>query len=365
MKKRTKRTFSLHHWCGLIAGIFLLAISVSGALLVFHDDIDRTFYAKYYSVSQPANSLNLDSSFEKVRLPNPGWEVRIPELPTHPHAALKYELRQKMLRKWIFAHPETGEILHVFDRADNRVTQLMLELHYTLFAGIFGKIVVLLCGLAFLMLTVTGFILYRKSLLKVITFRQQISLKNRRTFYSSLHRVIGVWSLVFNLLMGITGTWLAYGVVENALKKKNTAIETPAIPISIDGVLAKVKKENPEFEVTYLRFPAKADGTLNLLGRHQTDPAVFGNLYSSVQVNYTSGEIEKTELLKEKSWNAQLSKILHVLHFGDFAGLWVKILYSFFGIMPGILAVSGFVIWYFRRNPRPKMKRKQQLAPVR
>ena len=64
MKKRPKYTFSLHHWCGLIAGIFLLAISISGVGLVFEEEIDRAFYARHFDLARPANSLILDNSFE-------------------------------------------------------------------------------------------------------------------------------------------------------------------------------------------------------------------------------------------------------------------------------------------------------------
>lgn len=45
-KKKIKKTFAIHHWCGLMAGIFLLVISLTGSILVFDDDIDNTLFAK-------------------------------------------------------------------------------------------------------------------------------------------------------------------------------------------------------------------------------------------------------------------------------------------------------------------------------
>ena len=363
MKKQTKRTFSLHHWCGLIAGIFLLAISVSGVVLLFEDEIDQQVYAPHFRLQEPAKRLQIDQSFKQIRQANPGWEIRIPELPQTATEALKYELRQQTLRKWIFVHPETGAMLHTDHLAEKRLTHTFLLLHYTLFAGTVGKITVLFCGLAFLILTITGLLLYRRSIMKVLLFRQKISFQNRRALFSGLHRVVGVWSLVFNLLMSVSGMWLGYLVVENALKKKEKQIESPAVVASVDGLLEKARLTHPEFEVTYLRFPAKTDGALQLLGHLKTDPVIYGKIYSSLQANYKTGEIEKTDLLRDKPWNLRLAKMLQVLHFGNYAGLGVKILYAFFGLMPGLLSVSGFVIWYCRRQqtavvkqPKPKIK---------
>lgn len=356
LKKRTKRTFALHHWCGLIAGIFILAISLSGAVLVFHDDIDAAIYAEESQLSTPARALHIDSSFEWVRQENPGWDIRIMALPDAPDEALLYELRQGQLRQWLFVHPETGEKLATVPQAHNRLVYILLNLHYNLLAGTAGKIAVLLTGVALLLLTVTGFMLYRKSVLKVITFRQTISRKSRRNLFSSLHRVVGVWALVFNLLMCVTGISLAITVVNAALKGSTAAIQVPAVPISIDAAMQEIEATYPGFEVTYLRFPVSDEGKLQLRGRFKTDPAYYGAIYSTVQVNYKTGEIESADFLREHPWHERLLTILHPLHFGDYAGTIVKILYSTGGLMPGILSITGFLLWRYRRK-QPPVKR--------
>ena len=361
MRKRTKRTFSLHHWCGLIAGVFILAISLSGAVLVFHDDIDAAIYAEESQLSTPAHALRIDRSFEWVRQENPGWDIRIQALPEATDQALLYELRQGQLRKWLFVHPETGAEVATVPQAHNRLVYILLNLHYNLLAGTPGKVAVLLTGLALLLLTVTGFLLYRKSILKVVTFRQTISRKSRRSLFSSLHRVVGVWALVFNLLMCVTGISLAITVVSAALKGGTAAIQVPQVPISVDKAIQEIEASYPGFDVTYLRFPVSDEGKLQLRGRFKTDPAYYGTLYSTVQVNYKTGSVEGVDFLREHPWHERLLTILHPLHFGDYAGLFVKILYCVGGLMPGLLSISGFALWYIRRKQfpakRPQAKR--------
>ena len=335
-------------------------------MLVFHDDIDAAIYAEESQLSTPAHALRIDRSFGWVRHENPGWDIRIQALPEAPDQALLYELRQGQLRKWLFVHPETGAAVASVPQAHNRVVYILLNLHYNLLAGTMGKVAVLLTGLALLLLTVTGFMLYRKSILKVITFRQTISWKSRRSLFSSLHRVIGVWALVFNLLMCVTGISLAITVVNAALKGGTATIQVPVVPVSIDAAIQKIEATYPGFEVTYARFPVSEEGTLQFRGRFRTDPAYYGSIYSTVQVNYKTGEIERVDFLREHPWYERLLTIFHPLHFGDYAGLFVKILYCVGGLMPGLLSISGFVLWYVRRKQlpaiRPQSKRVKALG---
>lgn len=347
LKKSVKRTFSIHHWVGLVAGVFLLLSSVTGSVLVFHHEIDRAQFASLSTLAAPATELRIDNSIEGILQAYPESDIRVPELPEAPNQALKYEIRKGDTRKWVFVHPETGETLGVVKRADKRLVHVLLDLHYNLLSGTPGKITVLLGGIALAVLTVTGFLLYRRSILKVLAFRQRISFKSRRSLFSSLHRVVGVWSLVFNLMISITGTYIAFTIVQSAFAQRNAAVEVPPISVSVDAVLGQVRKDYPGFEVNYLRF---AGGTLSVLGRMASDPAYYGSTYSNLQVDLGTGKVKGASFLRDMPWHQRLISILKPLHFGDYAGLGVKLLYSFFGMLPGTLAVSGFFIWRLRNR---------------
>lgn len=352
-KKRIKRTFSIHHWIGLVAGVFILIASITGSILVFHHDIDHAQFADQSTLETPASELIIDNSFEHIRQLHPDYDIRVPAFPEDYKQALKYELRKGKTRKWIFVHPETGEMLATVNRADQRLVHILLDLHYNLLSGTPGKIIVLLCGIALMLLSVTGFILYRKSILKVVFFRQKISFKSRRSLFSSLHRIVGVWSLVFNLLISITGTWIAITIVQSAFSSGSGTIVTPATTISVDAALRQVRRDYPAFEINYLRFPVNADGKLTVLGRLASDPAFYGFTSSKIQVDMRTGKIVTVSFLREMPWYKRAIAVLKPLHFGDYAGLRVKLIYSFFGVLPGVLAISGFFIWRKRQVKKP------------
>ncbi|WP_242922647.1 PepSY-associated TM helix domain-containing protein [Pontibacter liquoris] len=364
MKKRVKRTFLLHHWLGLVAGILLVIISLTGSVLVFDDAIDEAVFADKAILAHPAHHLRLDASVERVRLQYPGWDIRVPALPEAPDQALRYELRQKQQKKWLFVHPETGAQLATVGQAHHRFTQLLLDIHYTLLAGTPGKVLVMLCGLSLLTLTITGFILYRRAILKVLLFRQHISRKSRRSFFSSLHRIVGVWALAFNLLMSLSGLVLTYKVLESALKGDTKTIAVPPLTGSVDAALHQVQQQYPDFKVTYLRFPVNAAGSVQLRGHFRSDPAYYGTIYSSISANYKTGALEKTDFVRDKPWFARIPLVLQTLHITDYAGVFLKILYSFFGLMPGLLSISGFVIWYYRQQRQPEPAQKRSLGKV-
>ncbi len=342
--------------------MFILVISLSGVILVFDDDIDAAAYASHSQLETPANALHIDKSIGWVRAENPGWDIRVPALPATADEALLYELRQGQLRRWLFVHPETGEKLSTVGQAHNRFSYVVLNIHYNLLSGTPGKIVVLLVGVALLLLTITGFILYRRSIVKVLTFRQKISLNSRRSMFSGLHRVIGVWALAFNLLMCVTGLSLAITVVNTALKGGTKEVSVPEITTSVDAAMAEARATYPEFDITYLRFPVSEEGKIQLLGRLHSDPAYYGKFYSKLQADYTTGELGAPYFVRDQPWLDRFLTSLHPIHFGDFAGLFVQLLYAFFGLMPGVLSISGFVIWYYRQQPQQESKQVRKKA---
>ncbi|MCJ8167135.1 PepSY domain-containing protein [Pontibacter sp. E15-1] len=348
-RNTVQRAFSLHHWLGLAAGVFLLVSSLTGSVLVFHHDIDHAQFAHLSTLEEPASGLRIDSSLGRIREENPGADIRVPGLPEGPLEALKYELREGGSRRWVFVHPETGQTMATVRHAEKRLVHVLLDIHYNLLSGTAGKIIVLLGGIALILLTLTGFLLYRRSILRVLSFRQRVSFKSRRSFFSGLHRVVGVWSLVFNLIISVTGTYIAFTIVQSALAPSSTVEDDSPATVSVDAVLRQVKEDYPSFEVNYLRF---SGGTLSVLGRLNSDPAYYGATYSSLQVDLSTGKVKGTSFVRDTPWHRRWVTVLKPLHFGDYAGLWVKLLYSSFGMLPGILAVSGFLVWRLRgRRP--------------
>ena len=357
--KATKYIFAWHHWCGLVVGVFLLMMSITGSLLVFSDELETLEERDTPAIQSTQGTPSFDVSFRAVQKAYPGWEIRLYHLPKKDEA-LVYELRQKENRKKVYVHPVSGKIVGSKEDANNSVQRRLLLLHYTIFAGTTGKIIVFGTGILFLITLTTGLIVYRKSLIKVLTFKVRFNRKTTRSFYSSLHRIIGIWSLFFNLLMVTTGLWLSGQVVLNALKSSPAVAgkkkDIPAVQ-TIDGIVRKLNKEYSNFEIHLIRI-RPGGNAVQVSGRLADDPGYYGKYYSSFTINGNTLEIEKSGFMKNMSAGEQLSKMSGPLHFGNYGGFLVKIIYCFLGFTPAFLSISGFILWRKRKKAKATIKKK-------
>lgn len=334
-------------------------MSITGAILVFSDEYEEAADAPWVKVANPSGAFSYDASVPVLQAQYPQWELRAYGQP-EANEALIYELRKGELRKRVYVHPQDGTILHVTEQAQ-WYKQLLL-FHYTLFSGTSGKIAVFFIGVLFLASLLTGFYVYRRSIVKVLLFRVRLGRKNKRNYNSSLHRIVGVWSLLFNLLIVSAGLALAGKVSLAALEgKKARAAEPSATIASVDAHRAALLGAHKDFEVHMVRIRPTGN-TLYFAGRYKRDPFYYGVYYSSFTVNVESGEVEKKVVLRDESLTKRLLSFSGPLHFGNWGGLPVKILYCLFGLTPALLSITGFVIWM--RAPKKKTALRKEPAAV-
>lgn len=357
--KWNKHLFRWHHWCGLIVGLFLLLMSITGSLLVFAHEWEALEYVPPIQVTQGTPSF--DASFSNVQAANPGWEIRLYHLPKADEALI-YELRQQEKSKKIYVHPVSGQVVGVNENANSSFQRSLLLLHYTLFAGTAGKITVFFIGVLFLITLITGLVVYRRSLLKVLTLKIRFNWQTARASYSSLHRIVGVWSLLFNLLIVATGLWLSGQISLNALKApKGKADVSAAAPISsIDAVVQKLAAEQPQFEIHLIRV-RPGSNVVGVSGRLLKDPKVYGDYYSGFTFNGDNSEMLSSYFMQQMTFGQRLARMAAPLHFGTYGGLALKIVYCLLGLTPALLSISGFVLWRKRGKSIQEIKKDKRL----
>jgi uncharacterized iron-regulated membrane protein len=320
-------------------------MSTSGAILVFSEELEEAADHKWTRVENPGGQYVYDASFGRVREKYPDWEIRIyPQ--SGSNKAIIYDLRKKEQRKKVYAHPISGQILHISDNAHKEFERQLLLLHYTWFAGTAGKVFVFFIGVLFLVSLITGLYVYRKAIIKTFTFKVRINRKTTRSFHSSLHRVVGVWSLLFNLLIVATGLALSGQIALTALKgAKASGAALGAAITSIDQNKNFIERGFKDFEVHLMRSrPGSA--SVQFSGRYQDDPFYYGNYYSYFILNGVTQEVEKKQVLRELPLSQRLLAFSGPLHFGAYGGIWVKLLYCVLGLTPGLLSITGFVLWW-------------------
>lgn len=352
----TKRLWQLHSWLGLIAGIGLLVIGLTGSLLVFRIDLELLVNPDFERVdNRAAERKSLDELIGAVRRALPqseltGWVIFTePNLPDLAYVTRRGETESRLA----FVNTCTGEIRGGGQKWNRTVSGWIYELHYSLFAGHLGVFVagvfaVMLCFLGF-----TGLWLYRDFWKSFFKLRWRAS---RRIFFSDLHKTIGIASVAFNLILGFTG---AYWNLPHAIGELVSGQESePAVEghfynegLSFDKLIEESEQKIPGFRVTYLSFPVKANEDIFVDGRASSNP--FRSDYGSVVAfDAQTGRLKSASDIRQAGWWTQIADAFYPLHFGTFGGLFVKVIWCAGGLTPGLLAVSGFAIWWRRTRSR-------------
>lgn len=347
-----RKILKYHSIAGLIAGVFLVLMGISGSILVFQHDIEDYQWKEYLEVENYTN-LNIDRGIEEIQNQYPEWDTRLMHF--EEHEALIFNLRKPTERLFVFVHPSTGEIIKEVNELTT-FTRWLLKFHYSFQAGPAGRILVFIVGVLFLFSLLTGIYLYRKSILKTLTCSTRLNLKTRRTFYSSLHRIVGTWALIFNLVLVVTGVFLAWTVAASGLNPPG-APNTPVISASVEDLLTEITAEYPDFTPTYVRLPLSAEANLTVYGLFDDDAFFYSEFYNSIRADYGSGEIVGITRVQESDLKTKLSSTLIPLHFGQYGGIWTKLLYCLVGLSGPFLSITGYLIW---RQGKPVKKSKQK-----
>ncbi|HEA31343.1 MAG TPA: PepSY domain-containing protein [Leeuwenhoekiella sp.] len=344
---KNRKLLKYHSYFGLISGVFLLILGISGAILVFNENIDESLFKEYNTINT-AHVLNLDEAVRIVQQRHPKWDTRIVHF--KEGETIRFNLRRLHARRDLFIHPETGAVIADID-ANSQFTKWLIVLHYSLHGGSFGRVFLLIIGVLFLMSLLSGIVVYRKVIGKTLLFRVKLKRKNRRAFYSVLHRYIGVWGLFFNLVLVITGIVLSYGVAKGGLQKAAEP-NTPKINISIEKSLNQLAKKYPDFEPTYIRLPKKPGAAITVNGIFKDDAFYLSEFYNKAQIDSHTGRFISMEKVREAPLLTKLNSVVSPLHYGQYGGLWVKLLYCIVGLSGPFLSVSGFIVWKKRKKSK-------------
>jgi uncharacterized iron-regulated membrane protein len=350
-----KLLWQLHSWMGLLAGIGLLVIGLTGSLLVFPGELDAVTAPKLF-LAQPALStstrLPLDILFADVERALPDYEISSWLPASEPGAVdrvfvVKHHHYERLL---VTVNPYTGAILCSPLDARRTATGRIMELHYTFFAGGIGTFLAGLFAVLLCLLGVSGFWIYQDFWSNFIRLRWRAS---RQIFLSDLHKTVGISTVVFQLILGFTG---AYWNIPAALRQfRSPNAHPPELTarhwsrnISLDALVDRASHDLPGFQATFIGFPAVSGADLQVIGHAGS---AFRSDYDCTAVfDAQSGALKSIKDIRKAGLGDQIIDTFRPLHYGTFGGLFIKIIWCAGGLTPGLLAVTGYLMWR-RRQP--------------
>jgi uncharacterized iron-regulated membrane protein len=357
-----RRLFRLHSWLGLLTGLPLLLLGISGSALVFKPELDRLLAPKVASPPAGRAPVPLDSLYRQVGRRYPALKrMAIVGFPQQPGESYEFRLygNDGILTTYdlasIFVDPYSGRILQEGPNTGlaGGVLNWLLQFHFSFQLGMWGVLFTALLGLTMLASVLTGAVVYRKNLGKVLTLRAPLRWHNWRVLASDTHRYVGTWSLLLNALICFTGFWMnLFGFDPAAWQaQRHPAPPNQLMRRSVDELLATARAAYPALVPTRIRLPTQPGSSPFEIDGVVPGHEVPWGAGAAVEVDPTTGKVRAVRQAWAAPWPKHWEALVAPLHFGTVGGLPLRILYVGVGLTPGWLALTGFALWY-RRRPR-------------
>ncbi|MBS1667620.1 MAG: PepSY domain-containing protein [Bacteroidetes bacterium] len=383
MSTINQKIFKVHSWLGLFNGIWLLLLGITGSLLVFTPSLDKWINKDILSVQAQEKRLPIDSLYKIVRAKYPlAMGTTITDFPKEKTDCISFRIYvEDSTRAWghwdgmyyMDLNPYNGKILREGDYRNMRPSLLQWSavFHWNLQMGNIGVLIVTIAGILLFINLITGIIVYRKYFFRALMFRAPVKWKNWRTGTSGLHRYIGVWSLLFNLLIFYSGLQMTWLSLSKDYYKKPAPLQYNNAPYaSIDQMMDSVQKIYPGFQPKYFYIPFSkllVDGvnlgTASEMGWIPGTPSIVPLSNSHVDFDVNTGKvmasINANDELKSKNLWAKFNYIAYSFHAGTFAGTFSRVLYVIVGLAPAFLSISGFMLWWRRSKKKQRISKKQ------
>lgn len=356
-----RRWYLVHKWTSLISTLFLLMLCVTGLPLIFYHEID---HALGYSVDPPelpgvTTKANVDQILEDARARRPqdhvqflsrdpdephAWYVSLGETPNAPEASAFYTFDAR-----------TGEFLHEYPLAQGPM-YFMFRLHYDMFTGLPGTLFLGAMGLLLVISLVSGVVVYGPfmSRLKFGTVRRDRSVRLK---WLDLHNLLGIATLVWVFTVGLTGVinTLAIPILGQWQSTEVAAMtrqykELPPIthPISGDRALAAAQAAAPGMQLSFMAFPGNEYATPHhYIAFMQGSTPLTSKLLMPVLIDAQNGDVTATAKLP---WYVSALLLSQPLHFGDYGGMPLKILWALLDLLAIVVLGSGVYLWVKKRN---------------
>jgi uncharacterized iron-regulated membrane protein len=351
--------FALHSALGMTTGLVLFVIVLSGAIATLGDEIEWLVHPEL-RVSPAAERASWGEIVAAAEAAGEGyvgvsaWGPEAPYLP----AQVYVQPPAGEFRK-IYVDPFSGSVLG--DSGYRTIQWFFRHVHMRFLLPDHGILIVGFFGMTLLVSTVTGVLTFKKWWRGA--FRLRLG-KGHRVFWGDFHRLSGIWSLWFLVLISVTGIW--YGVEELIHDAGGTLVYPPfpevaEVPaqaasharVSIDVAVAAAQAALPGLETGAVRLSTQPRAPIVVHG--VTGEVLVRDRANAVFVNPHDGSVMQIWSAAEAGPARRWVHTVDPLHFGSFGGLTTKLVWTFFGLLISAQILAGS--WMWLRRARTEARR--------
>ena len=364
LSSRAIKTWSwLHKWTSLVSTIFMLLLCLTGLPLIFHHEIGHLLGTEVEAPPMPGHTgrVSLDEAIKTAQAVHPGRVVQFTSPPEDNDDIWFVTLTPTPAPtddfKSVAIDARTGAVLAT-PRFDEGFMYVMFKLHVDLFAGLPGKLFLGFMGLLLLIAIVSGAVLYAPFMRK-LQFGEVRRGRSTRVKWLDLHNLLGIVTLVWAFVVGGTGminTWadlvIKYWQYDQLSALLAPYKDQPVTPVaeraSVQKSLEAAMAHSPGRKISFVAYP----GTAFSSPHHTTfflrgNEALTSKLLQPVLVDAKTAEVTAAPKLP---WYLTALLVSQPLHFGDYGGMPMQILWAVLDIITIIVLGSGLYLWWVRRK---------------
>src|SRR5690606_9119550 len=372
----------LHLWLGMVTGVVVLIVSITGCIYVFADELKETFYHDRFFIEasniapMPMSVLRdraqeaLGSSYQISRSEvypanDRSWVFRASE--TNPEGIGHWNYYTYYYR--VYINPYTGEVIHI-ENSRNEFFQLVLSAHMNLLLGDkIGGAIVGYSTLIFVFLLLSGLVLWWPKKWRMSSIKKSFFIKwkgSPRRLNYDLHNTAGFYALLPALILAITGLIYSFTWVDNSMQyifdggkkieKREIPKSMPADELAYDALdqsLITVLQKHPAADLLSLRFRKGDTAPIDIQVRFEKRKThlfawyYFDRNNGNFLMSYGSDTVKGGEKFRTMNFD---------LHVGSIGGMPTRIFAFLISLISASLPVTGFIIWY-KRHKKVKGRR--------
>lgn len=390
-KSRTKLWFLVHSWLAMPIWLFVFFVCLTGSIATVSQEI-VWLIDPAVRANQPSDKtriLNYDEIIDVVHQASPQVYIERITRPVKSQFALSAVVSYPdSTTATVYINPYTGAIqgtasgfdFRQFIRAVHGWLLLPFDNGYTFYS--FGWYIVSFLGIPMLLSLITGLVVYKRFWRGFFSPCLRFN-RGSRVFWGDFHRLAGIWSIPFILIISVTGIWF---LIQAALFDNSISISSDGPPIYVaredvpssigdepamispSDAVAVVTQAYPNVTAERVSVPGNTYNHYVVDGRSQRYPLIIERF----SVNPYNGNIEKAKRLSDHTSLELVTESMRPLHTGDFVGLTLKLVYFFFGLLLTMMVFSGMTIWTKRTfkasqaiiRERSQQKRQRSHQPV-
>ncbi|MGN6376203.1 MAG: PepSY-associated TM helix domain-containing protein [Sphingomonas sp.] len=390
-KARTRQFWtSVHRYLGLATLFFLFSAAATGCFLCFDKTIDAALNPDLFETTAAAPTIGPIAAVDRLEAARP--DVAVLSFPLHvpagrtieasvasrdPHAPLGYDQ--------IFLDPHDGHVVGTRRSGPGwgrrHIVEGVFEFHYTLLAGIWGRWLMGIIALGWLIGNAVGFYL---TLPPVGPFWRRwkpmwkIDLSARlRRLMLDIHRASGLWLLAGAMVLAFTSVCMNFfeeaftPIVEAVSPAHPSPFDTPSVNAAKGptiGFAGALRLAEAHARAAHLDWrPAKES--------HLPERNLYSVMFTRSGVEHyrglgpityyfdgSSGRFVYADNPYHDSAGRKLSRALYPLHSGEVIGPVGIAIIFLLGLSTAEMCVTGLYTWWKKRQSRQASERAKRLA---